>query len=96
MSLVDLEERKAKYAGGIKKPRKVNKLERNVCGIAVPAEMDGDITIKNIQKKYSWIWHSVHARNKSIPEQNGRTTTIPRSPLKGSLRGKSKSAWYIF
>ena len=53
MSLVDLEERKAKYAGGIKKPRKVNKLERNVCGIAVPAEMDGDITIKNIQKKYS-------------------------------------------
>ena len=51
-SCVDLEARKAKYAEGIKKPHKITKAEQSLCGLDIPAEMDGGLTIKNLQKRY--------------------------------------------
>ena len=52
ISRVDLEKRKDKYAKGVDKPRKVTKSEQSNCGIDVPAEMDGGLKVKDIQRKY--------------------------------------------
>ena len=52
ISRVDLEARKAKYAEGIEKPRKITKAEQNSCGPDITAEMDGGLKIKYILQKY--------------------------------------------
>ena len=51
-SRIDLEEQKETYAKGIQKPRKMTKSEQCSCGPDVPAQMDGGITIQNLQVKY--------------------------------------------
>ena len=52
ISRVDLEARKDKYSKGVNKIRKTTKSETNACGIDVPAEMDGGLKMKEIQKKH--------------------------------------------
>ena len=52
ISRVDLEARKDKYSKGVNKIRKTTKSETNTCGMDVPAEMDGGLKMKDIQKKY--------------------------------------------
>ena len=52
VSRIDLEARKVKYANGIQKPRKLTKAEQIKCGLDVPAEMDGGLRKKDIQRKY--------------------------------------------
>ena len=52
ISCVDLEARKANYAEGIEKLRKITKAEQSLCGPDIPAEMDGGLKIKYILQKY--------------------------------------------
>jgi len=47
-----LEAQKEKYAEGVEKPRKETKSEQSRCGLDIPAEMDGGLKKKDIQKKY--------------------------------------------
>ena len=52
VSRTDLEAQKEKYAEGVEKPRKETKSEQSRCGLDIPAEMDGSLKKKDIQKKY--------------------------------------------
>ena len=84
MSHVDLEARKTKYSSGIDKPRKVTKSERNNCGIDVPAEMDGGLKIKDIQRKYDKeIKAEIACRRIELPEdENGNKKTYTQLSMK--------------
>ena len=53
-------------------------------------------SLRNHQKKYSWIGPPVATHKKLICQQTERIATIPRPPTKISRQGESKSAWYIF
>ena len=52
VSRADLDATKEKFAKGINKVRKLTKSETNTCGLHVPAEMDGGVKMKDLQKKY--------------------------------------------
>ena len=52
VSRLDLDKRKDAFAAGIEKQRKITKLEMNVCGPDVPAEMDGGLKKKDLVRKY--------------------------------------------
>ena len=52
MSHIELERQKVKYASGIENPRKRIKNEQNTCCLDIPAEMDGGLKEKDMQRKY--------------------------------------------
>ena len=53
VSHVDLDERKDRFVVGIDKQHKITKSEMNKCGPDVPAEMDGGLKKKKIQRRYN-------------------------------------------
>lgn len=84
ISHVDLEARKVKYSTGICKPRKTTKSEQNTCGMDIPAEMDGGLKIKDIQRKYDKeIQAEIDCRGIEYPkDEQGNTKTFNQLSMK--------------
>ena len=83
-SRVDLEKRKSKIAKGISKSRKITKSEQNNCGVDVPAEMDGGLKIKDIQRKYDKALEAeINCRGIAYPkDENGNPKAYGQLSMK--------------
>ena len=82
VSRIDLEARKVKYANGIQKPRKLTKAEQIKCGLDVPAEMDGGLRKKDIQRKYdAQIRAEIEFRKLQLPKPYEDLTIVEKKEL---------------